>query len=201
MEKENVQKKSSFAKPGLILGIIAISLSFIPIINNASFFLGVLAVIFGIISLISKAPKGKPVAAIILGVLSVVITLSLQSSWSKSLDNISKDLDNITGDNTEDVLKNIELNIGNLEVTTDEYGLTNSKLVVKVTSKLKEKKSFSITIEAVNENGDKIDQDYIYANDLNAGQSQEFELFTYISSDKVDAMKNAQFKVVEASMY
>lgn len=201
MANENVQKKSSFSKPGLVLGIIAISLSFIPILNNAAFFLGALALIFGIIAIISKAPKGKPIAAIILGVLSIVITLSLQSSWSKSLDELSKDLDNVTGDNTEDVLKNIDLSIGNLEITTDDYGFTDSKLVVKVTNKLKEKKSFSITIEAVDANGDKIDQDYVYANDLSAGQSQEFELFTYISSDKVEAMKNAQFKVVEASMY
>lgn len=202
MSKENIEaKKSGFATAGLVLGIIGICLSFIPILNNASFFLGVLAVIFGIISLLKKASKGKAIAALILGVLSVVITLSLQDSWSKSLDDISKDLDTASGKNTEEVLKKVEVNIGNLEATSDEYGFVDSKLVVKVTNKEKEKKSYSITIEAVSADGSRIDQDTIYANDLGANQSQDFELFTYISSDKLDVMKAATFKIVEASMY
>lgn len=202
VSKENIEtKKSGFATAGLVLGIIGICLSFIPILNNASFFLGVLAVIFGIISLLKKASKGKAIAALILGVLSVVITLSLQDSWSKSIDDISKDLDTASGKNTEEVLKKVEVNIGNLEATSDEYGFVDSKLVVKVTNKEKEKKSYSITIEAVSADGSRIDQDTIYANDLGANQSQDFELFTYISSDKLDAMKEATFKIVEASMY
>ena len=49
MDKEKIEtKKSGFATAGLVLGIIGICLSFIPILNNASFFLGVLAVIFGL---------------------------------------------------------------------------------------------------------------------------------------------------------
>lgn len=202
MSKENIEaNKSGFATAGLVLGIIGICLSFIPILNNASFFLGILAVIFGIISLLKKASKGKAIAALILGVLSVVITLSLQDSWSKSIDDISKDLDTASGKNTEEVLKKVEVNIGNLEATSDEYGFVDSKLVVKVTNKEKEKKSYSITIEAMSADGSRIDQDTIYANDLGANQSQDFELFTYISSDKLDAMKAATFKIVEASMY
>ena len=62
MDKEKIEtKKSGFATAGLVLGIIGICLSFIPILNNASFFLGVLAVIFGLISLIKKASKGKAI--------------------------------------------------------------------------------------------------------------------------------------------
>ena len=34
-----------------------------------------------------------------------------------------------------------------------------------------------------------------------AGQSQSFDIFTYVSSDKLNAMQNATFKIVEASMY
>ena len=105
---EEAKKKSGLATAGLVLGIIGICLSFIPILNNASFFLGILAVIFGIIPLVKKAGKGKAIAAVILGVLSVVITLSLQASWSKSLNELSKDIDTATGDNTEEVLKNVD---------------------------------------------------------------------------------------------
>lgn len=198
MEKvEN--KKSGLATAGLVLGIIGICLSFIPILNNASFFLGILAVIFGIIPLIKKASKGKAIAALILGILSIVITLSLQSSWSESLDKVSEDLDNASGENTEEVLKNVDM--GTFEVTTDEYGFSETKLVVNVTNNASEKKSYNIEIEAVATDGSRIDTDYIYANDLGAGQSQEFEIFTYVDDADLEAMQSATFEIIEASMY
>ena len=200
MEKvEN--KKSGLATAGLVLGIIGICLSFIPILNHASFFLGILAVIFGIIPLIKKASKGKAIAALILGILSIVITLSLQSSWSESLDKVSEDLDNASGENTEEVLKNVDVNMGTFEATTDEYGFSETKLVVNVTNNASEKKSYNIEIEAVATDGSRIDTDYIYANDLGAGQSQEFEIFTYVDDADLEAMQSATFEIIEASMY
>lgn len=200
MEKvEN--KKSGLATAGLVLGIIGICLSFIPILNHASFFLGILAVIFGIIPLIKKASKGKAIAALILGILSIVITLSLQSSWFESLDKVSEDLDNASGENTEEVLKNVDVNMGTFEATTDEYGFSETKLVVNVTNNASEKKSYNIEIEAVATDGSRIDTDYIYANDLGAGQSQEFEIFTYVDDADLEAMQSATFEIIEASMY
>lgn len=199
-QENNANKKSGLATAGLVLGIVGICLSFIPILNNASFFLGILALIFGIISLVKKTSKGKSIAAIILGILSIVITLSLQSSWSNALDDLSNDLDNISGDNTEEVLKYLDINIGNFEVIEDTY-FNDTKLIVKVTNKTNEKKSFSITIEATSSDGTRIDTDYIYANDLLAGQSQSFDLFTYVSDSDLDEMKSAKFNVIEASMY
>lgn len=199
-QENNANKKSGLATAGLVLGIVGICLSFIPILNNASFFLGILALIFGIISLVKKTNKGKSIAALILGILSIVITLSLQSSWSNALDDLSNDLDNISGDNTEEVLKYLDVNIGNFEVIEDTY-FNDTKLIVKVTNKTNEKKSFSITIEATSSDGTRIDTDYIYANDLLAGQSQSFDLFTYVSDNDLDEMKSAKFNVVEASMY
>ena len=98
MNKDKIEpKKSGFGTCGLVLGIVGISLSFIPILNNASFFLGVLAIVFGIISLVKKASKGKAIAALILGILSVVFTLSLQDGWSKAFDKTSKAIDTLTG--------------------------------------------------------------------------------------------------------
>ena len=194
-------KKNGLATVGLVLGIIGISTSFIPIINNASFVLGILSVIFGIISLVKKTSKGKAITALILGVLAIIITLSLQSSWSDSLDEISNDLDNMSGKNTEEVLKNAEVNIGKFEVSADEYGFTETKLTVEVTNKTNERKSFNFEIEAVASDGSRIDIDYIYANNLAAGQNQSFDLFEYVADEKLEDMKSATFKIIEASMY
>lgn len=199
MEKTE-KKKNGLAKIAFVLSIIGICLSFIPILNNASFVLGVLAIIFAIVALAKKMSKGKAIAALVMGVLSVVITLSLQSSWSDAIDEATDDLNNATGNNTEEVLRNVDVNIGTFEVTTGEYGLTSTSLPVTVTNNSSETHSYRITIEAVDQNGNRIKQDYIYATSLTAGQSQTFEIFTYVSSDQLDAMQGAKFQVLEASM-
>ena len=198
MEKTN---KRGLAIAGLVLGIVGVCTSFIPIINNLSFVMGNLSVIFGIISLVKKIGKGKAITAIILGILAIVITINSQQELSKSLDTVSKNLDKATGNSTEEILKNdVEVSLGNFEIEKKGYFL-DTKLTVKVTNKMNEKKSFSIHIEAINEKGERIAEDYLYANDLNVGQSQSFDVFKYVESDKIEQMKKAQFKIVEASVY
>lgn len=196
------ERKSGFATAALVLGIIGICLSFIPILNNAVFFLGILAVIFAFVSFAKKASKGKAIAGLILGILSVVITLSLQSSWAESLDKVSDDLDNAVGNNTEEILGNdVDVSIGNFEGSLGDYGLVDSKLTVTVTNLTDEIKSFNIQIEAVDASGSRIATDYVMANSLGAGQSQNFDIFTYVSSEDLEAMQSATFNVVEVSMY
>lgn len=196
------ETRSGFGIVSLVLGIIGICTSFIPIINNLSFIMGILAFIFAIISLVKKAGKGKAIAGLILGVLAIAITLSSQKAISDTLDTVSNSIDQATGGNTEQVLQNeLEVNVGKFEVEEDEYGLTNTSLTVDVKNKLNEMKSGSIQIEAVDSNGSRIANDYVYINNLNAGQSQSFKCFEYVPSENLEKMKKATFKIVEASTY
>lgn len=193
--------KTGIGTASLVLGIIGICISFIPIINNLSFVMGLLSVIFGIIAFVKKDSKGKVITSIILGILAIVITINSQKALSDSLDTISKELDKATGGSTEEILKNdVEVTLGNFEVVKGQYS-TDTKLVVTVKNKTSETKSFTIQVEAVDANGSRINQDYVYANNLTAGQSQDIEIFNYVTSDKLEAMKNATFNIVEASMY
>ena len=200
---ESVEKNSSgLATAGMVLGIIGAVLSFIPIINNIAFFIGILALIFGIIGIVKKTGKGKAIAGVVLGILSIVITLAMQSAVSDAIDETSKELDKITGNSTEEVLKTeVNVTLGDLQISKDEYGLTDSKMVVTVKNITDKKKSYSLHIEAVDANGNRIHEDYVYANDLSAGQTQNFEIFTYIEDSKIDAMKAATFNIIEASAY
>ena len=132
----------------------------------------------------------------------MVITLSAQKALGDGLNEVSSNFDKATGNSTEEVLANdVDVQLGNFEVNKGEYGLTETKLTIKVTNKTNDKKSFSFHIEAVDSDGSRIKEDYVYANDLGSGQSQNFDIFTYVSSDKIDAMQEATFKIVEASMY
>ncbi len=187
-------KKSGFSTAGLVLGIIGVCTSFIPIINNLSFVMGILAIIFGVIAFAKKDSKGKVIAVIILGIIAVAVTINSQKELSDAIGTM-------TGDKTEEILANsVDVTLGNFEVDKGQY-TTDTKLTVKVTNKTSENKSFNIQVEAVNPDGSRIMNDYVYANNLNAGQTQNFDIFKLVSSDKIDAMKNATFKVVEVSMY
>ncbi len=205
MSKQDVEiKKSGLASAALVLGIIAVVLSFIPIINNAAFVLGVLAIIFGLIPLFKKRRVAIAIVAIVLGILSIVITLNMQKSVGDALDKvgeeINKTVDDSTGKNTDDILKSdIQVDLGEFTVSQGEYGIQNSKLIVTVKNKMAEKHSFSVKIEAVDASGKRIADDTVYANDLGAGQAQDFDAFTLVSSDTYEALKGATFKVVSAT--
>lgn len=202
MANHSETNKSGFATAGLVLGIIGVCTSFIPIVNNLSFILGLIGILFAIVSLVKKASKGQAIAGIIICVLAIVITINSQQALSDSLNAVSSELDKATGNSTEQILKNdVEVSLGNFEVKKGEYGITETKLKVNVKNKTSETKSFSIQVEAVDSNGTRLATDYIYANSLGSGQNQEFKIFEYVESEKIESIKNATFKIVEVSMY
>lgn len=203
-EKTNVAEKSGLATAGLVLGIIGVCTSFIPIINNLSFVMGILAVIFGILNL-KKTKKGKVIASIILGILAIWMTISSQQALSDSLNDLSNDLEttfnDLDGSNTNDILANdVDVQIGTFTIEKGDY-YDSTKLPVKITNKSSEMKSFSITIEAVDADGNRIEEGYIMVNDLKPNQSVEETTFTFESDDTIAKLKTATFNVLKISKY
>ena len=192
---------SGLATASLVLSIIGICLSFIPIINNVSFFLGIIAIIFAIIELIKKVGKGKAIAGLIIGILAIVITMNLQSTWSKALNETTKNLPKASGSSTDEILKDdLDVTIGNFEMTKETYSTTTS-LPVTLKNKSSSSQSFNVQIEAIYSNGTRILTDNVYASNLSANQTQNFKAFQFVESDKLNELKNATFRIVEISMY
>ncbi len=199
------KKKSGLATAGLVLGIIGLVLSFIPLINTVGIILGILAFVFSLVALFGKRSVGKAVAALILGILAIVISIVMKTATVKAIDEAVKDVDSslsdITGDNTDSILKNnLDVTFGKFIVEDKEF-ISSCKLPVTVKNKGTERKSFSIQIEAVDKAGNRIESDSVYVDTLGAGQAQNLEAFTLITSDQYDALKQATFKIVEVSMY
>lgn len=197
--------KSGFSTAGLVLSIIGVCTSFIPIINNLSFVMAIIAIIFAVIALLKKSGKGKIIATIILAILAIVITLNSQKAVGEALETmgneISNSLDTATGANTEEVLKNdLDVTLGKFKVKKDEY-TTDTELSVKVKNKSSETSSFSVTIEAVDKNGNRIEEDTVYFESLKAGQGKTENAFTLATSDMIKKLKNAEFKILEVSKY
>lgn len=198
-------EKTGFGVAALVLGIIGVVLSFVPIINNVAFFLGALAVIFAIVCFVKKKSVGVAVASIILGIAAIVTTLVMQAATAKAInevaDSFSDTMSNLSGENTDKILENsVDVTFGQFEITKDEF-FDSYKLPVTVRNKGDKQASFSVSVEAVDANGVRIEDDTLYVNDLNAGQSQNFDAFTLITSDTAEKMKTAKFKVLSVSQY
>lgn len=83
--------KSGLGIAGLILGIIAILTSFIPIVNNISFFIALVGLILSIIGMVGVSKgktsgKGLTIAALVLNILSLIIVLATQALFTAVLD-------------------------------------------------------------------------------------------------------------------
>lgn len=193
-EKKNV---SVLAIVGLVISALALIISLvIPVIfSTGAFILAAIGAVLAIIGIIRSKKK-------LIGILALVISLGTCGLVFAAQDSLQHDLDNMSGDNTQEVLeKYVDVKLGKLKISKDEYGLVTSQMKVTITNKAEEKKSYSITIEAVNKKGNRIMDDTIMVNDLGPGQSTENKVFEYIESDKVKSMKSATFKISEVSMY
>ena len=180
MEKRN----TGLSIAGLVLGIIAIVFSFIPYINVISYITGILALIFGIVALVSKnSKKGLPIAAIILAIITFFIASNMNGAANKAIKDTSKELDKATGSSTEEVLKkDVQVTLGKFEATTDEYGITESQLVVTVKNITSKKQSYDFHIEAVDSSGKRVADDYVIINDLGPGQTTTEKIFKLVEN-------------------
>ncbi len=58
-----------------------------------------------------------------------------------------------------------------------------------------------ITIEAVDENGTRIETDTVFVEKLNSGQDINLTAFEYVNEEKIEQLKNATFKVLDVEKY
>lgn len=207
------KSKSVLAIVALILAIIALIISWVPILNNFSFIIAILAAIFGVVAVVSvskshgrKSGKSIAIASIVVAVIAGVVVLASQAAYSSAVDEASKQLqdsaDKMTGDATEQLLNtDIDVSLGDFTSSPTNYGTYDTKLVVTATNKNSEAKSYSIKVEAVDADGKRIKDDTAYFNQLGSNQSQDVEIFKFVSTDDVESLQGATFKIMSVSQY
>lgn len=209
VQTDTNKPRSGFAIAALVLGIVAAATSFMPIINNASFFIALIGLILAIVAIAGirkgkNSGKGLAVAGLVLSIVAGLLVLGTQAFYSavldEAVDQSTQQLNKMTGDATDDILGvDVEVTIGDYSINKDQYGLVKSGLPVTVKNLLKEPASFWINIEAVDANGSRINDDTVIVNDLGAGQSTKLDAFAFVSSDDYEAMKNASFNIISVS--
>lgn len=201
--------RSGLAIAALVLGIVAAATSFMPIINNISFFIALIGLVLAIVAMVGirkgkNSGKGIAIAGLVLSIVAGVMVLGTQAFYSavldEAMDQSTQQLNKMTGDVTDDILGvDVEITIGDYSISKDQYGFVKSDLPVTVTNLLNEPASYWINVEAVDAGGARIDDDTVIVNDLGAGQSTKLSAFAYVSSDDYQAMKNAKFNIISIS--
>lgn len=87
--------KSIMGIVGLVFAIVAAASSFMPIINNISFFVALVSAVLSAIALLAclkgkKSGKGIAIAGIVVSVASIAIVMMTQSAYSAAIDDAVK---------------------------------------------------------------------------------------------------------------
>ena len=124
-EENNEKRQSALGITSMILGIIAIIISFVPFLNIISLPTAIIAIVFGTV-IRTSVKKAFAISGIILSVLAIVIAFSITIFAINMLDKSGKELDRIA----KESLERTKIDVTNVELKIDE----NS---TKVTGKIK----------------------------------------------------------------
>lgn len=85
---------SAMAIAALVLGVVALATSFLPILNNVSFFIALLGAIFAIVGIIAgcrrtRRGRGLAIAALVVSVAACAAVLWTQSIYSQAIDAVT----------------------------------------------------------------------------------------------------------------
>lgn len=85
------QGTSAMAITGLVIGIVALGTSFLPIINNVSFFIGLVGLVLAIVGIAGtgkrkKKGRGMAVAGLVISIASIAVVLGSQAFYSSVID-------------------------------------------------------------------------------------------------------------------
>ena len=131
-----------------------------------------------------------------MNVIAVKTAENIIDSWSAEVTNAFDDL--LENRESDALGKTAEVTINGYE---DYDGLLADKaLSVTVKNISDSTLSFSISIEALDASGNRIDESYVSAQDLAPGQSYTDYAFAYSSLDE-DVLENATFRVYKATSY
>lgn len=144
----------------------------------------------------------KTVLSVLCVILYITCFTALFGSMTEVLvQNTPAGISSLRKETAEDVMeKYADVTFGEFTVQSNGY-FDETSLEVTVKNKSQTQSTFYITIEAVDENGTRIETDTVFADRLNPGQEVCLKAFEYINPDKMEAFKSAEFKVLEAERF
>ena len=165
------KRQSALGVASMVLGIIAIVISFAPFINIVILPLAIIAILFGILTLIRRSVKKSfAISGIILSIIAIVIAFSITLFAITMTERSGRELERIARESKE--RKKYE--VTNVELKVDE---TSTKVTGKIKNLSGEKKDLVVvSIPVVDkETGKTIIDLFSVSRNLNINGIWEFE--------------------------
>ena len=165
------KRQSALGVTSMVLGIIAIVISFAPFINIVILPLAIIAILFGILTLIRRSVKKSfAISGIILSIIAIVIAFSITLFAITMTERSGRELERIARESKE--RKKYE--VTNVELKVDE---TSTKVTGKIKNLSGEKKDLVVvSIPVVDkETGKTIIDLFSVSRNLNINGVWEFE--------------------------
>ena len=183
-EENNEKRQSALGITSMILGIIAIIISFVPFLNIISLPTAIIAIVFGIITVIRlSVRKTFAITGIILSVLAIIIAFSITLFAISMLDKSGKELDRIA----KESLERTKLDVIDVELKIDE---NSTKVTGKIKNLSGEKKEvITIVVPVVDKDTGKLIIDlYGVSRNLDVNGIWDFEVVSNqtVKNAKVD---------------
>lgn len=107
----------------------------------------------------------------------------------------------INEESLDSLLENyVDVSFGEFKVSKGEF-YSETSIEVTVKNKADKQYSYDIVIEAVEQDGTRIDTSYVYAENLAPGQKVVLPAFEYVEENKISKFKNAEFRVLEIEKF
>ena len=187
---DNKKPKSASAIVGLVLGIIALLTSFLPIVNNLSFFLAIIGLVFAIVGLVGalrgkKSGRGMAIASVVVNAAAVAIVLGTQSMYAAAINDATASLTDSTISAT--TASTYKYSITDEEISGDDY---STRITGVLTNNTEDTLSYvQVSYNLFDADGNQIGTALANTNNLAADGTWKFEAVGSTASSEVASYK------------
>ncbi|MEU9110584.1 DUF4190 domain-containing protein [Streptomyces sp. NPDC048483] len=198
---------NGIATAGMVLGIIALVVSFIPVLNVVVWPLAIIGLVLGSIGLAKSGKTGKGkgpgITALATSLASIIMFFVINAAFvnevDKAVDGARKD---IKHEQKQGQVENKRAATEDVKITTCAIkpdGLGGRELDVKllVTNNGKDRAGYSIEGEAVDQNGDQITTIDAYVSDLNHGAKKRENDAAFAMDDDLKDVTKVTCKILD----
>lgn len=211
------QQKSAAGIVAIVVGIVALATSFLPFINNVSFFIALVGAVFAIVALVGtlrgkRSGKGLAIASLIVNILALVVVLASQSAYSAALDDAIVDTSDGTAssassDATADSsASDDDGSSSSASETSQQYSITDEQLseenyLTKITGTYtntsgKELSYVQLSYNLYDSDGAQIGTSYANTTNLADGAAWKFEAICSKDADEI-----ASYQLTDVTAY
>lgn len=190
-------KGRALAVAGLLAGLAALPLAFLPSYKTTALTLGGVGLLVSGVALVhalggKRRGRNLAVAGVVLGLLAGIGVLVSQATYAPGLPARP-------GISPEDIPSAVAPALKDVKVSFGRYG--KDGVPVKITNSAPRQRSVDLTVEAVTPKGRRVATDTVSASRLQPGATSTFTVFEGETAKLASQLRTAKFRLIDTVSY